>query len=256
MLSSLRKSHLSRINTYDCSLDFAGIGCTHIGTVLFSRLVSAVTGRYLGENNALCLGGVLSCVLPQGVVSGFSCLAGCVNYPIGVVGEEIKKQYWRYIDDSRSWYVVLGVFFFNKVYVPVLTDRIHYSSEVFEENTEQRKEWHADFLEGFLSGIVAPVTEELLYRGCLQIGCKEELMRGGVPYLQATTIAISVSSLLFGLAHEKSLNTERFTITLVLGVYLSIVRENKPLSNCIAAHALYNSFIFAKKIMIKRRRVR
>lgn len=103
-------------------------------------------------------------------------------------------------------------------------------SEVFEESFGQG----ADYLEVLvLTVIVAPIIEELLFRGVILQGL---LGKYTVP------TSILVSSLLFALFHG---NIYQFISAFLVGIFLAwIFVKTKSLFLCMLGHGLFNGFIF------------
>jgi membrane protease YdiL (CAAX protease family) len=87
--------------------------------------------------------------------------------------------------------------------------------------------------------VVAPVTEELIFRGILLRGF---LRRYGLPK------AALFSSLLFGLAH---MNPWQFAYTTVIGMLLALVWwRTRSLGLCILAHAVNNLLVCLGAILL------
>lgn len=99
---------------------------------------------------------------------------------------------------------------------------------------------HSHWLEIALISLAAGVGEELLFRGALQ------------PWIVSWThplIALSVVSLLFGLAHAMS--TSYFVLATLVGAYLGwLAMEYDDLIAPIAAHTLYD---FVALLYVQRR---
>ncbi|ANH66961.1 CPBP family intramembrane glutamic endopeptidase [Mitsuaria sp. 7] len=81
--------------------------------------------------------------------------------------------------------------------------------------------------------VVAPVVEELLFRGVLLRGFLKRYPRG---------LAIGYSALYFGVAH---LNIYQFCLAFLLGLLLGLLYERgRSLMPCIALHAAFNTIGF------------
>lgn len=81
--------------------------------------------------------------------------------------------------------------------------------------------------------VVAPVVEELLFRGVLLRGFLQRYPRG---------LAIGYSALYFGVAH---LNIYQFCLAFLLGLLLGLLYERgRSLMPCIALHAAFNTIGF------------
>ncbi|WP_377155708.1 lysostaphin resistance A-like protein [Roseateles sp. UC29_93] len=78
--------------------------------------------------------------------------------------------------------------------------------------------------------VVAPVVEEMLFRGVLLRGFLQRYPRG---------LAIGYSALYFGVAH---LNIYQFCLAFLLGLLLGLLYERgRSLMPCIALHAAFNT---------------
>lgn len=73
----------------------------------------------------------------------------------------------------------------------------------------------------FLSTVVAPITEECIYRLGLQQGVNSALVTVGAPPMIADCTSILSSSVLFGMAHSDNyLSTDQFVAIFTTGIFL------------------------------------
>ena len=89
------------------------------------------------------------------------------------------------------------------------------------------------------SALVVPIVEELAFRGCL-LGFLVARDFTRVPFKLFSPLPIAVSSLAFGLAHERWL-----AATLAGIVYAVVQQRTGRLADAIAAHAVSNACIAA-----------
>lgn len=68
------------------------------------------------------------------------------------------------------------------------------------------------------------------------------LIRMGVPEAQATAVAISVTSFLFGLAHDKDFDMH-FSVAAICGIAFGLMQEHFGLPAAVVAHGVYNAVI-------------
>lgn len=92
------------------------------------------------------------------------------------------------------------------------------------------------------SAILAPLSEELLYRGYLL----SSLRRVGM----STVLAVPMSALLFAIAHlQVTAVPQLFLVGVCLGSAVSL--SNGNIASSIVGHALYNSLLFVNLALIR-----
>lgn len=97
--------------------------------------------------------------------------------------------------------------------------------------------WHDFFLKLALLGVLAPVCEEIFFRGILQTALARRIGAGR---------AVVVAAVLFALVHSTSFYPQ---ILLLLGLALSyLYRATGTLRVPIVCHAVYNCFVLANQI--------
>ena len=140
------------------------------------------------------------------------------------------------IGQEQVWlYMILPLIVLGEVMVLSVTELLHLPN--WSDSTFQNLA-HYPFLAFGVGGILAPISEELLFRGVLLQG----LLRNYRPW-----VGIGQTALLFGIVHfnpAQSLNA--FFIGLLLGW---LYYRTQSLLVCIVVHILHNSLSFGLMIM-------
>jgi len=90
-----------------------------------------------------------------------------------------------------------------------------------------------------VSVLVAPVVEELIFRGG-QEALRLALARYGVPAMAATTIAMVISQTLFAGAHNPDPRNAHFKQMLICGIVFGVMMHRFGLPAAMMTHALNN----------------
>lgn len=93
------------------------------------------------------------------------------------------------------------------------------------------------------SNIFAPVLEEAIYRLGIQGGITFALNTIGLPEPVSTSIAIFVSSVMFGLGHNMYTDSSQFSHTTLMGVLFGVLQSQAGFSEAIAVHSFSNVII-------------
>lgn len=98
----------------------------------------------------------------------------------------------------------------------------------------------------YITSLVAPVVEEIVFRGAIQGGLQalgRALGRFGVPDSVADGLAISISSVLFAGAHNADPRTQQFRQVLISGITFGLMMHYSGLPSAMLTHSLHNLMI-------------
>jgi membrane protease YdiL (CAAX protease family) len=92
----------------------------------------------------------------------------------------------------------------------------------------------------YVTELIAPVLEEIIYRGVIQEGMALALTRFGVPAGAATLITGLIASTLFAGAHNLDPASSEFRQTLTAGIAFGVMMHVNGLPAAVMTHALNN----------------
>jgi hypothetical protein len=92
----------------------------------------------------------------------------------------------------------------------------------------------------YVTELVAPVLEEVIYRAGIQEGVGLALTRFGVPTLAANSIAALISATLFASGHNVDPASGQFRQTLISGIVFGVVMHISGLPAAVMSHAVNN----------------
>jgi hypothetical protein len=92
----------------------------------------------------------------------------------------------------------------------------------------------------FVTELIAPVLEEVIYRVGIQEGMGLALTRFGVPAGAATSIAALISATLFAGAHNLDPSSPEFRQTLISGIAFGVMMHVNGLPAAVMTHAMNN----------------
>ena len=143
-----------------------------------------------------------------------------------------RWPHWRLLGQARPWhFAVLPLVVVANLQVRSLTEFARLTSNMTPVFEELRQHIGVTMLYGI---VIAPLLEELLFRGILLNG----LLRAYAPW-----VAIAQSALLFGLIH---FNPPQCLSAGLLGLLLGwLYYRTRSLGLCIALHVLNNGLGFA-----------
>lgn len=93
------------------------------------------------------------------------------------------------------------------------------------------------------STFIAPITEEIPFRLILQEGTIMSLQFIGVPSVIAKVISIASTSIIFGMAHNAYMDSERFSSTAIAGLAYGMTQELSGIAAAIIAHGVLNASV-------------
>lgn len=134
------------------------------------------------------------------------------NYPLDAVSRQLQHFY---------------------IYKPYEEDRID-GRELSKRGAQ---------LEKLLKVVLAPLMEEIIFRGGVQMLGEMGLISLGVPYPLAKTICIVAANTMFTAAHledHTQFNTREFSSTFVGGLIDGIICSEFGLASSIASHMFNN----------------
>lgn len=164
----------------------------------------SVTGRHVGQ--------LTDYIMPECVKKAFLMAGKCFNYPSKALSEQVQYVY---------------------MYKPYEEDRISLG-ELSKRGVQ---------LDPLLKGVLAPLMEEVIFRGGVQKLGEMGLISLGVPYPLAKTICIVAANTMFASAHledHTQFNTREFSFTFVGGLVDGIICSEFGLTNSIASHMFSN----------------
>lgn len=164
------------------------------------------------QRNGWSIGGLMHSVTPRVVTDILKAAAKCINFPVTFTAKKMKDRYVNQPYDQRR------------------IDRW--------EQTRRSKN-----LGQFLKVVLAPLGEELLFRGLVQTLGGMALERMGVPSILAQGSSILVANTLFALAHlenNEGFNTAKFSSLFAGGLVDSTMCKQFGLPASIAEHAISN----------------
>jgi hypothetical protein len=135
---------------------------------------------------------------------------------------------------------LLFFLFIDMLLDPFLEDLFPSSTKIYYENVNELSK--NPVLMFFRVCLLAPITEELLIRGCILNSLSERY---------SSIIAIAVSALIFALLHFNFIQT---VSAVIFGIFIGIAYvKSHSLFLCILTHGLYNliSYIYLRTIMLK-----
>lgn len=94
-----------------------------------------------------------------------------------------------------------------------------------------------------ISTVIAPIVEEVIYRMGMQGGVSAILERLGVPSPVATTLSVSLTSIVFAGSHDMNPSSRHFRHTLVSGIIFGVTMYYFGPLSAMGAHSLNNVLI-------------
>lgn len=179
---------------------------------LITSRTSMWASQKLENSTGISIGKVLSTITQNCGVGYLKSAAHTLNMPLTFVAEKIKDAY---------------------LMEPYENDRINLKE--FMSRSQK--------LERFLKVVLAPVFEELAFRGGVQILGGVALESVGAPPAIAQGVSMVIGNTLFALAHldsREDFNSTTFSNMAVGGATDTIICHNYGLIGSIASHALSN----------------
>lgn len=174
--------------------------------------------RHTSETYNQGIGHLLVKAVPNCVNAIFKKMAHTLNAPISELGRKINANYINPMMDAAT--------------------------ESDDPRQIERAETIAHRVGICFKFIIAPLGEELIYRGGVQMLGAEILKAAGLPTLAAGSIAALVGNILFGMAHigsHENTDSHRFNVTFAAGLAMAVICSQYGLPTSIIAHAIHNA---------------
>jgi uncharacterized protein len=197
-------------------------------SVVFASIGIAITGDEAGHTGALTTG-----LAAFGQFGGW---VGGAAYVARTKGRSLREDFGLRLD-IRDWWALfagMGLFVVATLLIVPLYDLVHESQQVVDDLNNATGAKLAVFV--IIAALVAPVSEELLFRGLLLRALRRRL---------SPAMAIGIQALVFALAHPLLSPTLGDLIVVpalvLLGVASGIAAEaNGDLSASILMHIGFN----------------
>lgn len=169
-----------------------------------SNSFESATGRHVGQ--------ATDYIMPECVKKAFSIAGKSFNYPLNALSKQLQYVY---------------------IYKPYEEDRID-MKELGKRGPQ---------LDKFLKIILAPIMEEIIFRGGVQKLGEMGLVSLGIPSPLAKVICIVAANTMFTAAHledDTQFNTREFSSVFVGGMTDGIICSEYGLTSSIASHLFSN----------------
>jgi hypothetical protein len=181
-----------------------------------SQQIEKKTGWHLGE--------ALNAVIPQAITNKLKLCTKIIQFPL---------QYSAHLINN---------FYVNEPYN-------------LEKIDSQELEKRARRVGALFEQILAPLSEELIYRGLIQKGGAELLQTCGLPPILAKAISSIFATLMFGLAHigpTENFDSTKFTQSATAGIIMAVINERFGLHQAGVTHMIHNTFTTMERAHRKR----
>ncbi|HTJ03466.1 MAG TPA: CPBP family intramembrane glutamic endopeptidase [Methylovirgula sp.] len=214
-----------------------------IGTLVICGLILAVVATVMGWQH---FGEVLRQALNNNASEAFEMrglLAAVLAFYVAVAGAVLIAAKWRggakwrdlvgwlpfRVSDWRTWAIMAGALAYSAAASVVIGHFWHSTAQLTIPS-----DWLAAAILFVIAAVVAPVTEELLFRGWIYTSLR---------FAWGFWPALLISSVLFALAHYDQTHIYALAV-FPIGMVIGIIRERAGIKASIVFHAINNLAAF------------